>query len=42
MPLNSALEDGRSNAVLRVIIMLCSSVYAMVYFIKSFIDARKK
>tara|TARA_B100000686_G_C16551365_1_gene842730 strand:- start:194 stop:529 length:336 start_codon:yes stop_codon:yes gene_type:complete len=42
MPLNSALEDGRNDAVLRLIIMLCSSVYAMVFFVKSFIDARRK
>lgn len=42
MPLRSALSDGRSEAVLRIIIMLSSSVYAMVFFIKSFIDARKK
>ena len=41
MPLRSALLDGRSEAVLRIIIMLSSSVYAMVFFIKSFIDARK-
>ena len=41
MPLRSALSDGRSEAVLRIIIMLSSSVYAMVFFIKSFIDARK-
>ena len=42
MPLRSALADGRSEAVLRIIIMLSSSVYAMVFFIKSFIDARRK
>ena len=41
MPLRSALSDVRSEAVLRIIIMLSSSVYAMVFFIKSFIDARK-
>ena len=42
MPLRGALEDGRSDAVLRIIIMLSSSVYAMVFFIRSFIQARKK
>ena len=42
MPLRSALEDGRSDAVLRIIIMLSSSVYAMIFFIKSFIEARRK
>tara|TARA_Y100001958_G_C20701592_1_gene207390 strand:+ start:17 stop:352 length:336 start_codon:yes stop_codon:yes gene_type:complete len=42
MPLMRALEDGRNDAVLRILIMLSSSVYAMVFFIKSFIQARKK
>ena len=42
MPLRGALEDGRSDAVLRIIIMLSSSVYAMIFFIRSFIQARKK
>ena len=42
MPLKGALEDGRNDAVLRVIIMLTSSFYEMIYFIKSFIEARKK
>ena len=42
MPLRGALDDGRSEAVLRIIIMLSSSVYAMIFFIKSFIEARRK
>ena len=42
MPLREALADGRSEAVLRIIIMLSSSVYAMIFFIKSFIEARRK
>ena len=42
MPLKGALADGRSEAVLRIIIMLSSSVYAMIFFIKSFIQARRK
>ncbi len=42
MPLKGALADGRSEAVLRIIIMLSSSVYAMIFFIKSFIEARRK
>ncbi len=43
MPLNSALNDDplRLNAVLRVSAMLLTSTIAMIYFIKSFIDARK-
>jgi len=42
MPLRGASADGRSEAVLRIIIMLSSSVYAMIFFIKSFIEARRK
>ena len=42
MPLIKAIEDGRTDSALRIIIMLSSSVYAMIFFVKSFIDARKK
>ena len=42
MPLMKAIEDGRSDAILRILIMLSSSVYAMIFFVKSFIQARKK
>ena len=42
MPLRGALADDRSEAVLRILIMLSSSVYAMIFFIKSFIEARRK
>ena len=42
MPLMRAMEDGRTDAVLRILIMLSSTAYAMVFFVKSFIDARKK
>ena len=42
MPLMKAIEDGRSDAILRILIMLSSSVYAMVFFVRSFIQARKK
>ena len=42
MPLRGAIEDGRSDAVLRIIIMLSSSIYAMIFFVRSFIQARKK
>jgi hypothetical protein len=42
MPLRGALADGRSESVLRIIIMLSSSVYAMIFFVKSFIAARRK
>ena len=42
MPLLRAMEDGRTDAALRILIMLSSTVYSMIFFIKSFIDARKK
>ena len=42
MPLTRAIEDGRTDAALRILIMLSSSVFAMIYFIKSFIEARRK
>ena len=42
MPLLSAIADGRNEAAVRIIVMLSSSVYAMIYFVKSFIEARKK
>ena len=42
MPLMRAIEDGRTDAILRILIMLSSSVFAMIFFIKSFIDARRK
>ena len=42
MPLMRAIEDGRTEATLRILIMLSSTVYAMIFFVKSFIDARRK
>ena len=42
MPLIRAFEDGRTEATLRILIMLSSTVYAMIFFVKSFIDARRK
>ena len=41
MPLRGAIEDGRSDAVLRIIIL---SFFSLCYdiFIKSFIEARRK
>lgn len=41
MPLKGAFARGDQMAIIRVAIMLLTSVLAMVYFIKSFIDARK-
>ena len=42
MPLMRAIEDGRNEAALRILIMLSSTFYAMIFFVKSFIDARRK
>ncbi|HMQ06143.1 MAG TPA: hypothetical protein PKC30_02525 [Saprospiraceae bacterium] len=41
MPLRRALTIGDQGAIFRVGLMLASSILAMFYFIKSFIDARK-
>ncbi|MEM7476539.1 MAG: hypothetical protein AAF483_16245 [Planctomycetota bacterium] len=40
-PLMSAFKRGDTAAVIRVSLMLFSSLWAMMMFIKSFIDARK-
>tara|TARA_B100000902_G_scaffold153568_1_gene150091 strand:- start:7292 stop:7654 length:363 start_codon:yes stop_codon:yes gene_type:complete len=42
MPLRSAISDGRDMATIRVSLMLLSGLIAMITFIKSFINARKK
>lgn len=41
MPLVGSIRRGNEMAVIRVAIMMASSAYAMVYFIKSFKDARR-
>ncbi len=41
-PLKSALADDDSMGILRVSIMLLTGIFAMVMFVKSFIDARRK
>ncbi len=41
-PLMSALEEGRTLGIIRVSLMVLTSVIAMIAFIKSFIEARKK
>jgi len=41
MPLKSAIADGRSLSIFRVILMIITGIIAMITFIKSFIDARK-
>jgi hypothetical protein len=40
-PLISALRDGDTLGSIRVGVMVLTSLIALVYFIKSFIDARK-
>ena len=42
MPLNGAIERGNDLAVVRVSAMIASSVIALIFFIKSFIEARRK
>ena len=41
-PLTGAIGRGDSLAIARVSTMLITTVLAMVFFVKSFIDARKK
>jgi len=40
-PLISALKDGDTLGTIRVGIMVLTSLIALIFFIKSFIDARK-
>ncbi|MEM6316812.1 MAG: hypothetical protein AAF960_04035 [Bacteroidota bacterium] len=40
-PLTGAMGRGDNMAVIRVVLMIASTLFAMVYFIKSFRDARK-
>ncbi|MAQ32169.1 MAG: hypothetical protein CMD26_05535 [Flavobacteriales bacterium] len=41
MPLNAAISEGRMLSIIRVSIMILTSVLAMISFINSFIKARK-
>ncbi len=41
-PLVAAIEDGRQLSLIRVSLMLLTSVIAMLTFIRSFIKARQK
>lgn len=41
MPLLGAIKRGDTIAILRVGIMMVTSILAMVFFVKSFIDAKK-
>jgi fatty acid desaturase len=40
-PLMGALDRDDNLALIRVVVMMLSTVLAMVFFVKSFIDARK-
>ena len=40
MPLNGAIERGNDTAVVRVSAMIVSSLTALIFFIKSFIENR--
>ena len=40
-PLMGVIERGNTMGILRVGIMLINTVVAMIYFVKSFIDARR-
>jgi predicted ferric reductase len=40
-PLLGAIDRSDNLAILRVLIMIISTIMAMIYFIKSFIQARK-
>ena len=42
MPLNGAIGKGDNMAIGRVAVMLLSTIVAMFFFIRSFIEARKK
>lgn len=41
MPMKGAIERGDNLAIGRVALMIISTIFAMVVFIKSFIDARR-
>ncbi|MBL31106.1 MAG: hypothetical protein CMP62_00035 [Flavobacteriales bacterium] len=42
MPLNGALDRSDTIATIRILIMLLTSLLALITFIQSFIEARKK
>lgn len=41
-PLMGVIDRGNTLGILRVTVMLLSTLMAMVFFVKSFIDARKR
>ncbi len=42
MPLRGAMNRSDTGAIVRVVIMMLSTVLAMVFFVRSFIEARRK
>ncbi|MEL6135163.1 MAG: hypothetical protein AAFR59_17535 [Bacteroidota bacterium] len=42
MPLMGAVGRGDTLGIVRVGVMIISTIFAMIFFVKSFIDARKK
>lgn len=42
MPLRSALQSGETGALIRSVAMVATTVLALVFFIKSFRDARRR
>ena len=41
-PLISAIEEGRTLGIVRTSLMILTSVIAMITFVKSFVQARRK
>ena len=42
MPLKGSIERSDTPGLVRVLVMMATSALAMVYFVKSFVDARKE
>ena len=40
-PLQGAMGREDSMAIMRVVVMIASTIFAMIFFVKSFIDAKK-
>ncbi|MGW8314404.1 MAG: hypothetical protein ACWGNV_02300 [Bacteroidales bacterium] len=41
-PLTGSIQRSDTSGLMRVLVMMAASALAMVYFIKSFVDARRK
>ena len=42
MPLFKAISNGRTDAAIRVLLMVLSSLFAMIYFVRNFMENRKR